>query len=151
MIKNPGVFKGYWNNPEGTSKTLRDGWVFTGDIGKVDEDGYLYFIGRLKEMIKCSGYSVFPEDVEVLLLKHPAVQQAGVIGVPDPVRGESVKAFIVLKPDYVGKVTAEDIINWSKDNMAAYKYPRHVEFRPSLPATGTGKVLRRLLKEEEPR
>lgn len=150
VIKNPGVFKGYWNNPEGTSKTLRDGWVFTGDIGKVDEDGYLYFIGRLKEMIKCSGYSVFPEDVEALLLKHPAVQQAGVIGVPDPVRGESVKAFIVLKPDYRDKTTAEDIINWSKDNMAAYKYPRHVEFRPGLPATGTGKVLRRLLKEEDP-
>lgn len=147
VIKNPGVFKGYWNNPEGTAKTLNDGWVYTGDIGKVDEDGYLYFIGRLKEMIKCSGYSVFPEDVEVLLLKHPSVAQVAVIGVPDPVREESVKAFIVLKQDYKNKVTPEDIITWSKEHMAAYKYPRHVEFRDSLPATGTGKVLRRLLKE----
>ncbi len=148
VIKNPGVFKGYWNNPEGTAKTLRAGWVYTGDIGKVDEEGYLYFLGRLKEMIKCSGYSVFPEDVEALLIKHPAVAQVAVIGVPDTVRGESVKAFIVLKQDYKNKVTAEEIISWSKEHMAAYKYPRHVEFRDSLPATGTGKVLRRLLKEQ---
>ncbi|MFZ5633337.1 MAG: AMP-binding protein [Bacillota bacterium] len=148
-IKNRGVFKGYWNNPEGTRKTLRDGWVFTGDMGYIDEDGFLYFNGRLKEMIKCSGYSVFPEDVEVLLLKHPAVSQVAVTGVPDPVRGESVKAFIVLKPDYKGKVAPEEIIDWSRNHMAAYKYPRHVEFRDSLPTTGTGKLLRRLLKEGE--
>ncbi|HBV97974.1 MAG: AMP-dependent synthetase [Peptococcaceae bacterium BICA1-7] len=148
VIKNPGVFKGYWNNSEGTAKTLRDGWVYTGDMGKIDEDGYLYFLGRLKEMIKCSGYSVFPEDVEVMLLKHSAVAQVAVIGVPDPVREESVKAFIVLKQDFKDKVTPEEIISWSKEHMAAYKYPRHVEFRDSLPATGTGKVLRRLLKEE---
>lgn len=147
VIKNPGVFKGYWNNAEGTRKTLRDGWVFTGDMGMIDEEGYLYFNGRLKEMIKCSGYSVFPEDVEVLLLKHPAVAQNAVIGVPDPARGESVKAFIVLKEEYKGKVTPDEIIQWSKEHMAAYKYPRHVEFRDNLPASGTGKVLRRLLKE----
>jgi long-chain acyl-CoA synthetase len=147
VVRNPGVFKGYMNKPEATAETLRDGWVYTGDIGRFDEDGYLHFLGRIKEMIKCSGYSVFPEDVEVMLLKHPAVAQAGVISIPDPARGESVKAFIVPKPEYKGKITEEDIISWSKEKMAAYKYPRAVEFRESLPATGTGKVLRRFLKD----
>lgn len=148
MIRNLGVFKGYWRKPEATRDTLRDGWVFTGDRGRISEDGYFYFDGRLKEMIKASGYSVFPEEVEVMLLRHPAVAQVAVVGVPDPVRGESVKAFVVLKPEYAGKVREEDIIAWSKERMAAYKYPRQVEFRESLPATSTGKVLRRLLKEE---
>lgn len=146
VIRNCGVFKGYWRNPERTAETLRDCWVYTGDIGYVDEDGYLWFQGRLKEMIKCTGYAVFPEDVEVMLVRHPAVAQAAVIGIPDPARGESIKAFIVLKPDYKGKVTEAEIIAWSKEKMAAYKYPRAVEFRDSLPATGAGKVLRRLLK-----
>jgi long-chain acyl-CoA synthetase len=149
VIRNPGVFKGYLNRPEATAETLRDGWVYTGDIGRIDEDGYLYFLGRIKEMIKCSGYSVFPEDVEVMLLNHPAVAQVGVIGVPDSVRGESIKAFIVPKPEYKGIITEEEIVSWSKEKMAAYKYPRAVEFRDSLPATSAGKVLRRLLKEEE--
>jgi long-chain acyl-CoA synthetase len=148
-VRNPGVFKGYWNKPEATAETLRDGWVYTGDIGRVDEAGYLYFLGRVKEMIKCSGYSVFPEDVEIMLLNHPAVAQVGVIGIPDPVRGESIKAFIVLKPEFKGKITEEEMIAWSKEKMAAYKYPRSVEFRDSLPVTSTGKVLRRLLKEEK--
>jgi len=147
VIRNRGVFKGYWRNPERTAETLRDGWVHTGDIGCVDEDGYLWFLGRMKEMIKCTGYAVFPEDVEVMLVRHPAVAQAAVIGIPDPARGESIKAFIVLKPEYKGKVTEDEIIAWSKEKMAAYKYPRAVEFRDSLPATGTGKVLRRLLKD----
>ena len=149
VVRNPGVFKGYMNKLEATAATLRDGWVYTGDIGRFDEDGYLYFLGRIKEMIKCSGYSVFPEDVEVMLLNHPAVLQVAVIGVPDPARGESIKAFIVPKPEYKEKITEQEIISWSKEKMAAYKYPRSVEFRESLPATGTGKVLRRLLKEEE--
>jgi long-chain acyl-CoA synthetase len=149
VVRNPGVFKGYWNKPEDTAATLRDGWVYTGDIGFLDSDGYLHFLGRVKEMIKCSGYSVFPEDVEIMLLNHPAVAQVGVIGIPDPVRGESIKAFIVLKPEYKGKISEEDIISWSKEKMAAYKYPRAIEFRSSLPATSAGKVLRRLLKEEK--
>ncbi|MGQ9558370.1 MAG: AMP-binding protein [Desulfurispora sp.] len=148
VIRNPGVFKGYWNKPEATASTLREGWVYTGDIGMLDEEGYLHFLGRLKEMIKCSGYSVFPEEVEMLLLKHPAIQQVAVVGVPDPVRGESVKAFVVLKENYQGQIKPEEVIEWAKNSMAAYKYPRQVEFRDALPATGTGKVLRRLLKEE---
>lgn len=149
VIKNPGVFKGYLNRPDATAETLRDGWVHTGDIGSVDEDGYLYFHGRIKEMIKSSGYSVFPEDVEALLNEHPGILQSAVIGVPDPIRGESVKAFIVLKPDYLGKVSEEEMIQWAKEKMAAYKYPRFVEYIDKLPATGSGKVLRRLLKEPE--
>jgi long-chain acyl-CoA synthetase len=147
-IKNPGVFQGYWNRPDATEETLRDGWVFTGDIGSVDEEGYLYFIGRVKEMMKCSGYSVFPEDVEALLMEHEAIAQVAAIGVPDKKRGESVKACIVLKDDYKERISEEDVIAWSKENMAAYKYPRHVEFLDSLPATSSGKVLRRLLKEK---
>ncbi|QQK76567.1 AMP-binding protein [Salicibibacter cibarius] len=146
-VKNPGVFKGYLNRPEATAATLRQGWVFTGDIGTLDDEGYLTFNGRVKEMIKASGYSVFPEDVEALMSDHEAIAQVAAIGVPDSKRGESVKAFIVLKPEYVEKVTAEAIIAWSKEHMAAYKYPREVVFVEELPATSSGKVLRRLLKE----
>lgn len=149
VVNSPGVFKGYLNKPEATAKTLREGWVYTGDIGKFDEDGYLYFLGRIKEMIKCSGYSVFPEDVEILLNKHSAVSESAVIGVPDPIRGETVKAFVVLRPDYENSITPEELILWSKEKMAAYKYPRHIEFRESLPKTGTGKLLRRVLADEE--
>ncbi|MBS4211049.1 AMP-binding protein [Bacillus sp. FJAT-49825] len=149
VVKSPGVFKGYLNKPEATAKTLRDGWVYTGDIGKFDEDGYLYFLGRIKEMIKCSGYSVFPEDVELLLNKHQAVSESAVIGIPDPIRGEAVKAFVVLHPDYENSITPEELILWSKEKMAAYKYPRHIEFRETLPKTGTGKLLRRVLADEE--
>ncbi len=147
-VGNPYVFKGYWQRPDATNETLKNGWVFTGDVGHFDQNGYLFFTGRIKEMIKCSGYSVFPEDVEALMLNHPAIAQSAAIGVPDENRGETVKLFVVLKPDYDGKVSEHDIIDWAKDNMAAYKYPRYVEFRDSLPATGAGKVLRRLLKDE---
>ncbi|GGN52332.1 MULTISPECIES: AMP-binding protein [Oceanobacillus] len=148
VIKNPGVFKGYLNRPDATKETLKGGWVFTGDIGMLDEEGFLYFNGRVKEMIKSSGYSVFPEDVEALLNDHEAILQVAAIGVPDKNRGESVKAYIVLNPAYKGKVSERDIIKWSKEKMAAYKYPRDVEFLDSLPATSSGKVLRRLLKED---
>ncbi|MCF8568358.1 AMP-binding protein [Alicyclobacillus tolerans] len=147
VIRNPGVFKGYWQKPEATVKTLRDGWVYTGDMGFVDDEGYLTFTGRIKEMMKVSGYSVFPEDVELMLIRHPAIMQAAVIGVPDDQRGEVVKAFVVLKPEHRDSVTPQDIIEWSKQHMAAYKYPRYVEFREVLPASGTGKLLRRLLRE----
>lgn len=146
-IKSPGVFKGYLNRPDATDETLRHGWVFTGDIGTIDEEGYLYFEGRVKEMIKSSGFSVFPEDVEALLSDHPAVSQVAVIGVPHKEKGEVVKAFIVLASDYKDKPTEQEFIEWAKDKMAAYKYPREIEFLDSLPATASGKVLRRLLKE----
>lgn len=147
LLKGPGVFKGYLNRPEATEETLRDGWLHTGDFGKLDDEGYLYYLGRIKELIKCSGYSVFPDDVEALLSSHPAVSQSVAVGVPDPKRGESVKAFIVLKNDYKGKIEPQEIIDWAKNNMAAYKYPRKIEFIEELPTTSSGKILRRLLKE----
>ena len=121
-------------------------WVHTGDMGRVDADGYLTFMGRFKEMIKVSGYSVFPEEVETLLIRHPDIAAAAVIGVPDPTRGEVVKAVIVARPDARASLTAEAVIAWSRENMSAYKAPRFVEFRDALPMTGAGKVLRRLLK-----
>ncbi|PZQ73210.1 MAG: AMP-dependent synthetase, partial [Variovorax paradoxus] len=145
VLRSPGTFKGYWNKPEATAATLRDGWVHTGDMGSFDDDGYLRFIGRFKEMIKVSGYSVFPEEVETILIKHPAVAQAAVIAQPDAERGEVVKAFIVTKPG--AEVTAEALVAWSRENMAPYKTPRHVRFIDALPATGAGKVLRRMLKD----
>jgi long-chain acyl-CoA synthetase len=149
VIKNPGVFKGYYNRPEATAETLREGWVYTGDIGSIDKDGYVYFHGRIKEMIKSSGYSVFPEDVEALLNEHSAILQSAVIGVPDEERGESVKAFVVLRPEFVGKISEEELFNWSKEKMAAYKCPKNIEIIDQLPATSSGKVLRRLLKEPQ--
>ena len=145
VLTSPGTFKGYWNKPEATAATLKDGWVHTGDMGQIDADGYLTFMGRFKEMIKVSGYSVFPEEVETILIKHPAVAQAAVIAEPDPDKGEVVKAFIVLKPG--AQVTAEEITAWSRQNMATYKTPKHVRFIDTLPVTGAGKVLRRLLKD----
>jgi long-chain acyl-CoA synthetase len=147
VLRSLGVFKGYWRQPEATAKTLRNGWVHTGDIGHLDQDGYLTFTGRLKEMIKVSGYAVFPEEVETILIKHPAVAQAAVIGVPDATRGESIRAFIVCKPNQ--SVAADDLIHWSRENMSSYKAPREVRFINALPATGAGKVLRRLLKDEQ--
>lgn len=145
VVRSAGVFKGYWNKPEATAQTLRNGWVHTGDMGRLDEDGYLTFLGRFKEMIKVSGYSVFPEEVESILIKHPAIAQAGVIGVPDPDKGEVVKAFVVLKPGQTASVA--DIVAWSRENMALYKAPRDVTLIDALPSTGAGKVLRRLLKD----
>ncbi|WP_273853586.1 class I adenylate-forming enzyme family protein [Guptibacillus spartinae] len=146
IIKSPGVFKGYYNRPEETAATLNNGWVYTGDIGYLDEDGYLYFRGRLKEMIKSSGYSVFPEDVEALMNEHPAIKQTAIIGIPDQQKGEIIKAVVVLYPNH-STVSPETLIDWCKDHMAAYKAPKIIEIRESLPATSSGKVLRRLLKK----
>lgn len=148
VISNPGVFKGYWNKPEETTQTLSNGWVYTGDMGVLDEDNYLTFCGRFKEMIKVSGYSVFPEEVEAMLIRYEGIAQVAVIGISDAQKGEVVKAYVVVKPDQREKITAEKIIEWAKQKMAPYKVPRLVEFRESLPATGAGKVLRRLLKDE---
>ncbi|MBD8004810.1 AMP-binding protein [Bacillus norwichensis] len=149
VIKSPGVFKGYYKRPEDTYEVLKNDWLHTGDIGSFDEDGYLFLHGRVKEMIKSSGYSVFPEDVEALLDRHEAILQVAVVGVPDEKRGQSVKAFVVLRQEYKGKMTEEDIIDWAKNNMSAYKYPRYVEFRDHLPEAISGKILRKYLQEGE--
>ena len=140
-----GLLQGLLEQPDATAATLRNGWVHTGDMGKLDADGYLTFIGRFKEMIKVSGYSVFPEEVETILIKHPAVAQAAVIAQPDAEKGEVVKAFIVRKPG--AGLDADALMAWSRDNMASYKAPRAVRFIDALPTTGAGKVLRRLLKD----
>ena len=144
-LQSPGNFKGYWNKPEASAATLRGGWVHTGDMGRMDAEGYLTFTGRFKEMIKVSGYSVFPEEVESILNRHPAVAQSAVIGVPDAAKGEVVRAFIVPR---AGQALDEaDFIAWCREHMAPYKAPREVRVIDALPATGAGKVLRRLLKD----
>ncbi|RJG02918.1 AMP-binding protein [Noviherbaspirillum sedimenti] len=146
VVRSPGNFKGYWNKPEATVSTLREGWVHTGDMVKMDADGYLTFLGRFKEMIKVSGYSVFPEEVETILIKHPAIRQAAVIGIDDPQKGQVVKAVVVLQPELAQAPTGEELAAWSREQMSVYKVPKVFEFRDTLPATGTGKLLRRLLK-----
>jgi long-chain acyl-CoA synthetase len=148
-VRSPAVFKGYWEREEATREVLRDGRLYTGDMGRFDDDGYVYFMGRKKEMIKASGYAIAPEEVEGFLMRHPAVGQAACIPVPDSKRGETVKAFIVLTSEFEGKINEQDIIDWAKGKMAAYKYPRFIEFRKELPKGTTGKLLRRILREQE--
>lgn len=153
IIHGPQVFQGYWNRPEENERVFIniDGKRFfrTGDIVRYDEDGYFFMVDRLKRMINAAGFKVWPAEVESLLFEHEAVQLACVIGVPDARRGETVKAYIVLKPEFRGAVSEEDIIAWTKDKMAAYKRPRIVEFVDSLPISGSGKVLWRKLMEME--
>jgi len=147
IIKGPQIMKGYWNKPEETANTLQGEWLFTGDIATVDEDGYYAIVDRKKDLILCSGYNVYPGEVESILFEHPNIKEVAVIGIPDEKRGETVKAFVVLKEEE--STTAEEIIQWSNDHMAAYKYPRIIEFRTELPKSGLGKVLRKELKAEE--
>jgi long-chain acyl-CoA synthetase len=145
VLKSPGNFLGYWHEEIKTTETLRDGWVYTGDIGKLTSDGYLILLGRIKELIKVSGYSVFPADVESILIRHPKVDQVAVLGIPDVNKGEVIKAVIVLKPDFLNQTSSEELIAWSRENMSAYKVPKIIEFRDSLPKNNTGKVMRRFL------
>jgi len=150
MVRGPQVMKGYWGKPEKTKEVLsEDGWLRTGDLARMDENGYFYIEGRTKDMIKYKGYKVMPEDVETELYKHPAVLECAVVGVPDPKVGETIKAFIVLKPEYKGKVSEEELISWAKERMAGYKWPRRVEFIDAIPRTPVGKVFRRKLREME--
>jgi len=146
-VKGPQIMKGYWKMPEETEAVLRDGWLYTGDVGKMDEDGYFYITDRKKDLIKYKGYSVYPRELEDVLYEHPAVKLCGVIGKPKPVVGEIPKAFIVLKEG--AKATEEEIIKFVKERVAAYKAIREVEFRKELPLSLVGKVLRRKLREEE--
>ncbi|SES94110.1 long-chain acyl-CoA synthetase [Salinibacillus kushneri] len=146
IIKGPQVMKGYWNMPEETADTLRDGWLYTGDLARMDEDGYAYIVDRKKDMIIASGYNVYPRDVEEVLYEHPAVQEAVVVGVPDEYRGETVKAVLVLNEGQ--STTEEEIIAYCREHLAAYKIPRMVDFREELPKTNVGKILRRKVREE---
>lgn len=146
IIKGPQVMKGYWNMPEETENALRDGWLYTGDIAYMDEEGYLFIVDRKKDLIIASGYNVYPRDVEEVIYQHPAVQEAVAIGVPDSYRGETVKAVIVLKDRM--KCDEEELIAFCKKNLSAYKVPRIIEFRKELPKTAVGKILRRQIREE---
>jgi long-chain acyl-CoA synthetase len=147
QVRGPNVMKGYWNRPEETAACLdEDGWLRTGDIAKMDEDGYFYIVDRLKDMINASGYKVLPREVEEVLFSHPAVLEAAVAGVPDAKRGETVKAFVVLKPG--AHATEAEIAAYCRERLAPYKLPREIEFRDELPKTQVGKVLRRVLVEE---
>jgi len=148
VIRGPQVMMGYWNKREETERALRDRWFYTGDISKMDGDGYFYIVDRKKDMINVSGLKVWPREVEEVLYEHPAVKEAGVIGIPDPYRGETVKAFVSLKDGYEGKVTQEEVIKFCKERIASYKAPQYVEFRKEMPKTAVGKILRRVLKEE---
>ena len=145
----PIVIPGYWQKPEETKHAIRNGWLYTGDVGKMDEDGWFYLVDRKKDMIVASGYKVWPRDVEDVIYQHPAVKETAVVGEPDPYRGETVKAFVALKEGMTTSVTPEEIISFCKARMAAYKYPRKVEFVAEIPKTLTGKFLRRELREKK--
>ena len=146
-VRGPQVMKGYWNRPEETAIALRDGWLYTGDVARMDEDGFFYIVQRKKDMIIVSGFNVYPNEVEDVLFTHPAVMEAAVIGVPDTYRGEAVKAFITLRPG--ATATADEVIEFCRANLAKYKVPTLVEFMTSLPKSAVGKVLRRELREME--
>jgi len=144
-IRGPQVMKGYWNKPEETDLVLRDRWLYTGDIAKKDADGYFYIVDRKKDMIIAGGFNIYPREVEEVLFECPKIQEAAVIGVPDEYRGETVKAFVVLKVGVAA--TAEEIIAFCRERMAGYKVPRLIVFRDSLPKSGVGKYLRRELRK----
>jgi long-chain acyl-CoA synthetase len=146
IIKGPQVMKGYWNRPDETKMALRDGWLYTGDIGRMDKDGYIFIVDRKKDMIITGGFNIYPREVEEVLYEHPKVLEAGVIGVPDEHSGERVKAFVVLKEGQTA--TAEEIIEFCRTKLTAYKVPKWVEFTKELPKNNVGKLLRRKLREE---
>jgi long-chain acyl-CoA synthetase len=147
LIKGPTVMRGYWNNPEETANQLTDGWLHTGDIGQMDEDGYIYIVDRKKDMIIAGGFNIYPREVDEVLYQHPKVAEGVTVGIPDAYRGETVKVFIVLKPSE--KATDKDIIDFCKQKLAAYKVPKIVEFRNSIPKSAVGKILRKTLRDEE--
>lgn len=144
-IKGPNVMLGYFRRPEETAEVMRDGWFLTGDIGKMDSDGYFYLVDRAKDMINVAGFKVWPREVEEVLLQHPSLSEVGVVGIADPVTGEAVKAFIVLKQGQ--SISQQELIDYARERMAVYKAPRYVEFINALPRNPAGKVLKRELRE----
>jgi fatty-acyl-CoA synthase len=153
VMSGPQVFKGYWKRPDATAAAFfeRDGKSFfrSGDMGRVDEEGYFFMTDRLKRMINASGFKVWPAEVEALMFRHPAIQEACIIATRDAYRGESVKAVVVLRGTHKGQVSEQDIIDWCRENMAVYKIPRVVTFAEVLPKSGSGKVMWRALQEAE--
>ncbi len=146
-VKGPQVMKGYWNKPDETEQTLKDGWLLTGDLGYVNEDGYFFIVDRKKDMIIAGGFNIYPREIEEILYEHKDVQEVVVAGIPDPYRGETVKAYIVLKEN--SSLSEKELDEFMRKHLAAYKVPRIYEFRKELPKTAVGKILRRALVEEE--
>jgi fatty-acyl-CoA synthase len=153
ISRGPQVFDGYWNNPAANAACFveLDGqrWFRTGDLARVDDDGYFFLVDRLKRMINVSGFKVWPAEVEAMFYGHPAVQEAVIISRRDPRRGETVKAVVVLKPTARGEVTEDQLLKWARENMAAYKVPASIELAESLPKSATGKIQWRVLQEKE--
>ncbi len=147
IVSGPQVMKGYWNRPDATAETITDGWLHTGDIAKMDEEGYFYIVDRKKDMIISGGYNVYPRDIEEVYFEHPKVMEATAIGVPHPKRGEAVKVFIVLKEGQTA--TEEELLEYCQDKLAKYKWPTQIEFRDELPKTNVGKVLKKDLRAME--
>lgn len=150
VVKGPNIMQGYWNREQETNDIFVNGWMRTGDIGKMDEEGYFYVVDRSKDLILASGFNVYPREVEEVLYRHSAIAEAAVVGVPDAYRGETVAAFVVLKPGYEpSEKTREDILAFCKQELTAYKRPKILEFRRSLPKSLVGKILRRELRVQD--
>ncbi len=147
VVRGPQVMKGYWNRADETARTLREGWLFTGDLATMSPDGYFKIVGRKKDMINCSGLKVYPDEVDAVLVSHAAILESATIGVPDPTRGETVKSFVVLKPGH--RLTAGEVQAFCREGLAPYKVPREVEFLDELPKSSVLKVLRRELRQRE--
>jgi long-chain acyl-CoA synthetase len=147
VIRAPQLMRGYWQRPDATAEMLKNGELFTGDLGYMDEDGYIFIVDRKKDVVKVSGFQVWPREVEEVLAMHPKVMEVAVAGIPDPRTTEAVKAWIVLRPGQAA--TADEIQNFCKEKLTGYKVPRYVEFRSELPKSTVGKVLRRELVKEE--
>jgi len=146
-VKGPQVMKGYWQRPEATAETItEDGWLKTGDVAVITDDGYMKIVDRKKDMIIVSGFNVYPNEVEDALVSHPDIVEAAAIGIPDPKSSEAVKVFIVSKNE---NLTAAEVKDWCRERLTAYKVPRHIEFRDELPKTNVGKILRRELRDAE--
>ncbi len=146
IVRSEAMTIGYWNNPQETAKAIQDGWLYTGDFGKFDDAGYVYIVDRKNDMIISGGKNIYPREIEEVIYSHEAVLETAVIGVPDDYWGESVKAFVVLKNGM--NATEEEIINLCKSTIASYKKPRSVEFLPQLPKSPTGKILKRVIREQ---
>src|SRR4029077_10577315 len=153
VVRGPQLFKGYWRNPEATAATFADiegrSFLRTGDLGFFDADGFFYIADRLKRMINTAGYKVWPAEVEMTFYTHPHIREVAIVSAPDERRGEMVKAFVALKPDRPDTVTCEEIIEWARGHLAAYKVPRQIEILDALPRSASGKILWRTLQERE--
>jgi long-chain acyl-CoA synthetase len=146
-VQGPQITPGYLNNPEETENVMHRGWLLTGDLARMDEDGYFYIVDRQKEMIISGGYNIFPREIEEVLYAHEKIKETAVVGLPDPYRGEIAKAFLVLREGET--MTEEELLDYCRQELARYKVPHRVEFREELPLSMVGKVLKRLLREEE--